>query len=680
MNSMHKLLCSLALVAMFFATGTLAAAQSTAAPGERAPLPERSEGWSKTALETAGSLPIQDGGRVKPLSTFAKFSLLRLNGRSTGTDDQGNSITAMEWLLDVLVDPARANHYPVFQVQDSAAVHALGLGVEEKKRRDRWSFEELRPGMPKLFELAHQFSSIDAKHRTTVQQQVIQLAEAVDIYLGLAGFLDFARAELRPLTKGGVLADEFGTEHLTFTDVVRRAGDLADMSERLQTSSDPLAREASHELGHMLRFVSDLGRASLHLAMQPPDTELAAREAWHTPGEMLMTAFNGAVLTRLELDSLVALEQLGDSLQRDGQIDMDQAELALAAVGRATKPIAAARGETRRLDLEVTYYKLDLLTYSLIAFVLSFVVAAFSWLRPSMSALPRVSFGLVSAGTLLLCVAITLRCLIRDRPPVSTLYETLLFVTAVGALIGLFAEWVNKKRIALAATAFLGMVGLFLSNGYETLDKRDTMPSLVAVLDTNFWLATHVTTITIGYAAGMFAALLGSVYLIARSFRRRAQNPEFFGTLARMTYGTLAFGLVFSLIGTILGGIWANDSWGRFWGWDPKENGALLICISQVAILHARMGGYLKEIGIAVASAFGGTIVAFSWFGTNLLGVGLHSYGFTSGISQALWTYYGIQWGICLLGAVALVRESRPAPASETHKTQTSPLEPRTTN
>lgn len=672
---MHKLLCFLAATALFLGTGASAVAQDPS--GAREGLPPRVQGWSKTAIETAGSLPIQDGGRVKPLSTFAKFTLLRLNGRSTAKDNEGNPLSAMEWLLDVMVDPARANQYPVFQVQDSAAVHSLGLSVANKKRRDRWSFDELRPGMPKLFEFAHDYSSIDAKVRTSVQQQVIQLAEAVDIYLGLAGFLDFARAELRPLTKGGMLADEFGTESLTFTDVVRRAGDLGDISERLQNSTDPLAREASAELGHMLRAVSELGRSSLHMAMQPPDAELNIREAWHTPGEMLMTAFNGAVLTRLEMDSLVALEQLGDSLQDDGRIDMDQADAALAAVAGATKPLAAARGETRRLDLEVTYYKLDLLTYSLVAFVLAFLVTAFSWLRPGKTALARVSFGLVTTGTLLLCAAIAIRCVIRERPPVSTLYETLLFVTATGALIGLFAEWANKKRIALAATAVLGMVGLFLANGYETLDKKDTMPSLVAVLDTNFWLATHVTTITIGYAAGMFAALLASVYLIARSFRRRAQNPELFGALARMTYGTLCFGLVFSLVGTILGGIWANDSWGRFWGWDPKENGALLICISQVAILHARMGGYLKEIGIAVASAFGGTIVAFSWFGTNLLGVGLHSYGFTSGISQALWTYYGIQWGICLLGAVALVRESRPAPAPEARSK--SAFEPRTT-
>jgi hypothetical protein len=115
---------------------------------------------------------------------------------------------------------------------------------------------------------------------------------------------------------------------------------------------------------------------------------------------------------------------------------------------------------------------------------------------------------------------------------------------------------------------------------------------------------------------------------------------------------------------TILGGIWANESWGRFWGWDPKENGALLIVLTQLAILHARMGGYLREHGVCMAAAFGGTVVAFSWWGVNLLGVGLHSYGFTSGIHKALWTYYAIQWGIVLLGGYTWLRERALARAA----------------
>ena len=117
-----------------------------------------------------------------------------------------------------------------------------------------------------------------------------------------------------------------------------------------------------------------------------------------------------------------------------------------------------------------------------------------------------------------------------------------------------------------------------------------------------------------------------------------------------MVYGVICFAATLSIVGTILGGIWANDSWGRFWGWDPKENGAPMIVIWPVAMLHARMAGWLRDKGFALAAAFGGNVIAFSWWGVNLLGVGLHSYGFTSGIHSALWTYYAIQWSIVGIG------------------------------
>jgi ABC-type transport system involved in cytochrome c biogenesis permease subunit len=299
-------------------------------------------------------------------------------------------------------------------------------------------------------------------------------------------------------------------------------------------------------------------------------------------------------------------------------------------------------------------------------FVLAFLLAACTWLMPRSRWLYVATSVSVLVPTLLLIGAITLRCLIRGRPPVSTLYETLLFVTAVGALLALASELFTRQRIALSAAAVLGMIGLYFASGYETLDKRDTMPQLVAVLDTNFWLATHVTAITIGYSAGVLAALLASIYLIAKVVGFRSKEPAFFHGLGKIVYGVLCFGLIFSTVGTILGGIWANESWGRFWGWDPKENGALLICLSQLVMLHARMAGLLREFGLCMAAAFGGTVIGFSWFGVNLLGVGLHSYGFTSGIHTVLWTYYGIQWGIiALAGAHWFLKRTRESAARE---------------
>ena len=121
-----------------------------------------------------------------------------------------------------------------------------------------------------------------------------------------------------------------------------------------------------------------------------------------------------------------------------------------------------------------------------------------------------------------------------------------------------------------------------------------------------------------------------------------------------MIYGIVCFATLFSFVGTVLGGIWADQSWGRFWGWDPKENGALLIVLWNAVILHARWGGLVRDRGIMNLAIFGNIITAFSWFGVNLLGIGLHSYGFTDSGFKYLMFFIGSQAALILLGLLPL--------------------------
>jgi ABC-type transport system involved in cytochrome c biogenesis permease subunit len=155
----------------------------------------------------------------------------------------------------------------------------------------------------------------------------------------------------------------------------------------------------------------------------------------------------------------------------------------------------------------------------------------------------------------------------------------------------------------------------------------DTMIMLRAVLDTNFWLATHVVVVTLGYSATFFAGFLAILYVL-RGFFTASLTAENAKSLARMVYGVTCFAMLFSFVGTVLGGIWADQSWGRFWGWDPKENGALMIVIWNAFYLHARWGKVLSEKALMATAIFGNVITAFSWFGVNMLGIGLHAYGF----------------------------------------------------
>jgi ABC-type transport system involved in cytochrome c biogenesis permease subunit len=215
------------------------------------------------------------------------------------------------------------------------------------------------------------------------------------------------------------------------------------------------------------------------------------------------------------------------------------------------------------------------------------------------------------------------RIIILERPPVSTLYESVLFVALIAALLGALMDRGKTshegKLIASLLGAFLmGISGIFAVGA-------DTLGVVIAVLNTDFWLATHVITITAGYGIALVAGTLAHVYLIKPEDKRYKQLH----TIALIA-------LLFTAIGTILGGIWADQSWGRFWGWDPKENGALLIVIWLVWVLHGLITGHLKPIWFACLLAFTNIIVALSWFGVNLLNVGLHSYGFTDSAAYGL--------------------------------------------
>jgi ABC-type transport system involved in cytochrome c biogenesis permease subunit len=214
---------------------------------------------------------------------------------------------------------------------------------------------------------------------------------------------------------------------------------------------------------------------------------------------------------------------------------------------------------------------------------------------------------------------------LEGRPPVTNLYSSAVFVGWGAVLLGIILERFYSDSIGVVTASCVGFVTLIIAHNLAL--GGDTMEMMRAVLDTNVWLATHVVIIHIGYAATFLAGFLGLIY-IARGFFTRRLSPETAKALVRMAYGTICFATLFTFVGTVLGGLWADQSWGRFWGWDPKENGALLIVLANATLLHARWGGMIRDRGLMTFTIFGNIVTAWSWFGTNMLGVGLHSYGF----------------------------------------------------
>jgi ABC-type transport system involved in cytochrome c biogenesis permease subunit len=307
-----------------------------------------------------------------------------------------------------------------------------------------------------------------------------------------------------------------------------------------------------------------------------------------------------------------------------------------------------------KISLEIMYNRLDPFFKAELAYGLALLLLLLS-LVFQRSVLERLSAALLFIGFLSHSFGLIARMLIMGRPPVTNLYETFVFVAWTAVVMGLIMAWQQKQGLDLLAGGLAGLVFLVIAGRYS-LDG-DTMGMLAAVLDSNLWLATHVVTIALGYAGCVVAGIIGHVVIIQELLRPR--SAAIAGTV-RSLYAVLAFGLVFTSIGTLMGGIWADQSWGRFWGWDPKENGALLIIIWCAALFHARLAGWIGHIGLA-AGGIGATIaVVMAWFGVNLLGVGMHAYGFTSGAARGLLAFVVVELAFIAV-ALPLLRKKKRA-------------------
>lgn len=296
-----------------------------------------------------------------------------------------------------------------------------------------------------------------------------------------------------------------------------------------------------------------------------------------------------------------------------------------------------------------------------ILYVCVFVLACLSflfWTEP----LSRAAFWL---AVVTLCVhvwALVARMYLMDRwlVFVTNLYSSAVFIGCGAVILCLVLEAIYRNGIGTLLAAVLGSITLVIA--HHLAATGDTLAQLQAVLDTNFWLAIHVTCVTLGYTSTFVAGFLGIVYIVRRIFAAFLSLPETKAlaqtidskSLAQMIYGIVCFATFFSFTGTVLGGIWADQSWGRFWGWDPKENGALLIVLMNALILHARWAGLVKQHGMAVLTVCGNMVTGWSWFGTNQLGVGLHAYGFNNTLATGLTIFWATQLGFIALGLVPL--------------------------
>ena len=699
------------------------AALLLSACGGATPAADSPPRWSKEVLEETALVPVLDAGRVKPLDTWASFTLLRMNNMRTCKDADGVRINHLEWALDALFRPGWARQHKCFLITTDEVLDAIGLDIPGRKKRDRYSFEELRPALTKLSEIAPQYLEKTAQERSPLEEGLVRLLLDAHDFTSLLRYMDFTRSSFEVAGSDELVAMAGGKRELDFSDVVEKGPALfAKFREMVPGDASP------KDLADDARAINDLLGSALKLSKErnilrlfPPALPHDEEASWYTLEHL---AEMGIVLGGIDdrhLSMLRDLEKISDAA-----VETEGVLAPLQSLRATSQELAAARGEYAQIEREVALYRLDPFNRSGYLFLLAFLAIAVTWLlgAPKRARWKRRLTGaawvFLGSGIALLATGIVMRCIIRSRPPVTGLYDTIIFITLVTLVSCVIIELIGRKKLAFTLAPIVGTLGMFIAASYEAINRADTMPRLQAVLDTNFWLTLHVLCIGIGYAAALLAGFLGHLYVMRRFFQGRNAGRsygsgasvgwtllmavlafltfQYFGStllgviaavgvgvvlflhfrgdllptkkvdeayfrdLARHVYGVTCFALLFCIVGTILGGVWANESWGRFWGWDPKENGALLICLCQLAMLHARMSGLVKAFGMSMAAVFTGMVTAFSWWGVNLLGIGLHSYGFTSGIWSALMLFYAVEVLVLGAGFHAWLRDRKPDP------------------
>ncbi len=588
--------------------------------------------WAATKKEeiradALGRIVMLDGGRQKPLDTYARTKLVQFSGRK-----DYRRVSAVQWFARVLFNPASADHDKVFLINNPELADAVGIAPEKKRR---YSYAQLYAGSEKLRSLARQAMGVEQQQRSTFETEVLRVYGNFQEYMRLSSVFSFLLPyegfDISDSTVAARLQLDVSKGHASFLELISRAALLSAAMKDIQAKGPgELSDSEIAILGMtraMYRMAGSIGNSPIYIV---PDT-VSGKEEWLSPWGMV-NRYRSNVEDDPEFRMLLAA--------REAYLDRDQAgfEKALNTFQDGAKRRLPGEIVLKDAALEIIYNTIDPFTHAKIAYGIAFLMclAAVGW---HARWLYLVVWAFAILGFVPHTFGLLARTLIMARPPVTNLYETFVFVAWASVLLGLVLEWLQKKSVGLLTAGIMGFAFLHIAGRYAL--EGDTMGMLTAVLNSNFWLGAHIITVSLGYAGCGAAGVVGHLYLIHRLFGVRDEIR--LRSVAQSVYVALAFGLAFTTLGTVLGGMWADQSWGRFWGWDPKENGALLIVLWCAILLHAKAGGMVREIGMAAGAIVGLVLVMSAWIGVNLLGVGLHSYGFTSSGSAHLFSFVGFE-------------------------------------
>lgn len=559
-----------------------------------------------------GQIPVVQDGRVKPLDSAAYSALLAISGKTSVQIGHGRDkrrMSAIQWLAEVVADTDAANDYEVFRVENLEVQEVIGVKKREGMRYSRNEIRKREQEFHEQTKLAKEAAKKDRRALSVYQRKVLELDEKITTFDSLQfAFGLQRRIQGKPDQKLRMLQAAYNLENMLTTEgqPVFAIGPIKKEQE-WQTVSGAWIEGLMKSLRKKIEANPDVTITEIDALFSDAKVQTPSVVAWTEIVSSYADSrqpVEGKPKKRPQ-DFNRAVDDYLKELKAEPPRDVKLAKTQFEAAFNHFKPFSHAKN----------------------MYILAFVIGACGWLGWARG-FNRTAFWLQILILAVHTYALIGRIYISGRPPVTNLYSSAVFIGWGCVLLGLILEMVFRLGIGNLIASVAGFATLLVADGLAL--KGDTFTVLQAVLDTQFWLATHVTTITLGYATTYLAGLLGVVYVLRGVFTR-SLTPEIGRDMYRMIYGTLCFSIFFSFVGTVLGGLWADDSWGRFWGWDPKENGALIIVLWNALVLHARWGGLVKERGMAVLAIGGNIFVSWSWWGVNELGAGLHSYGFTEG-------------------------------------------------
>jgi cytochrome c-type biogenesis protein CcsB len=439
--------------------------------------------------------------------------------------------------------------------------------------------------------------------------------------------------------------DLFSFKELTSHEGFLSAAEKAHEKVRKDREAklDPIEREITDLYENLSVMAGVFSGEGLHIVPHPDDP----KASWYSLADLEKADAPQVQRVKTLLTALVLAYREGD---REG------VGASAAALGKRLAEMAPSLyPEAKTLGIEVHYNRFKPFRTAWLLYLVGFLALLASFPLASRPA-AWIGMGSVVAAFLTHAYGMVLRMMISGRPPVTNMYESVIWVAWGAVLFALIFEFVYKARYFAICASALAVICLILADNVPILNGA--IEPLVPVLRDNMWLTIHVLTITLGYAAFTLAMGLGHLNLGLYFFA--PGRTVLFKSLSLFLYRALQVGTLLLAVGTMLGGVWASYSWGRFWGWDPKETWALIALLGYLAILHGRMIGWFREFGMAVGAILGYLGVLMAWYGVNfVLGTGLHSYGFGSGG----YTYVGgfVAFEVFVIVAALLRRRSEVA-------------------